>query len=212
MARSDFVLLDFDGPIARLTPPPLDNDVADQARAAVSAVELPDSIRDTRDHLTVLRWVSVHARAHLAATERAIVAAENNCARQAEISPGAAEFIARYTSSGRPIGVVTNNAVESAKLFLDRYSLRVTAVVGRVPEQPELLKPHVAPLRSAIDRLNMHGARGVMIGDSPSDVEVGHKAGLGTIGLTMEQNPPYNIGDPDAIARTLADIPIRAAD
>ncbi|MCH9767797.1 MAG: hypothetical protein K0U70_08365 [Actinomycetia bacterium] len=47
------LLLDCDGPITALMPPPFNAKAAEQARLALQEIPLPDEIATTTDHLAV---------------------------------------------------------------------------------------------------------------------------------------------------------------
>lgn len=44
-------------------------------------------------------------------------------------------------------------------------------------------KPQPAPIRAALARLGVGARETVMIGDTPYDIEAGHKAGVATIAV-----------------------------
>ena len=54
---ADALLLDFDGPVAALMPPPANARAADLARGPLAGVAIPSPVAETTDHLAVLGYV-----------------------------------------------------------------------------------------------------------------------------------------------------------
>lgn len=73
------LLLDFDGPMTRLLPPPRGAELAEAVRRPLrgAGIELPPDVAGSRDHLAVLRYVARDVPTYLreAARERTDAAA-----------------------------------------------------------------------------------------------------------------------------------------
>jgi phosphoglycolate phosphatase len=97
---------------------------------------------------------------------------------------GVAGLLHSAAAAGVPVVVVTNNAPEAARAFLDRHGLcdLVHAVIGRDPERPDLMKPDPALIDQAAALLDTDPASAVLIGDSVTDVQAGHARGVRVIG------------------------------
>lgn len=77
-----------------------------------------------------------------------------------------------------PVGVCSLNAESAVRIALERFDLapHVDAVVGRdtVAEQ----KPHPRPLLATLERLDAAPETATFVGDSASDGETAHRAGV----------------------------------
>lgn len=179
-------LLDFDGPIAALMPPPTNAAAADQARAALgSSLRLPPHIADTTDHLAVLRYVAEQVPDRLLAVNNACTASELDAARKCAASPYAADLLALAKHREIPVAMVSNNAEVAVRAFFDLHGWRehVQTYACRTPATVNQMKPSPAYLQQAAGALGADLSRCVFIGDSVSDVEAGNAAGVPVIGL-----------------------------
>ncbi len=184
------VLLDFDGPVTPLMPAPLNMQTADLARAALARHGIdPAEVHVTSDHLAVIRWAGMHAPEALPDVEAACTAAEIDAARTSQPTPGAHVLIAALGAIGVPVVIVTNNAASAARTYLERWNLTayVRDVVGRPEHAPALMKPNTYTVGAALRIAHVEPADAVLIGDSVSDVEVAHAAGVRSLGYA--KNP-----------------------
>lgn len=179
------LLLDFDGPVTALMPPPLNAQAAERARAALGHVQLAPQIKETTDHLAVLRWAVGHAPGHLPDVERACAEAESECAGISEPSPEIGGLLAVACKRQIPVGIVSNNSEQAVRAFLGRFEWArcIEPVVARTVETAGLMKPHPYLVDAAVRRLGTPASRCVFIGDAVSDVEAGLAAGVPVIGL-----------------------------
>lgn len=184
------VLLDFDGPVTPLMPAPLNMQTADVARAALARHGIdPREAGATSDHLAIIRWAGAHAPAALSDVEAACTTAEVEAARTSQPTPGAHDLMAALNAADVPVVIVTNNAASAARTYLERWSLTtyVRGVVGRPEHEPALMKPNPHTVKIALQIVQATPADAVLIGDSVSDVEVAHAAGLRALGYA--KNP-----------------------
>ncbi|MGO4360901.1 HAD family hydrolase [Terrabacter sp. RAF57] len=178
------MLLDFDGPVTLLMPPPSNAHAAEAARAPLAGTALPREVATTTDHLAVLRWTADNAPVRLDDVERACIDAEINAARISTPTPGALRFLDICAQKGKPVVVVSNNAADAVATFLNRYDATslVRGIVGREPRRPDLLKPHPSLVLAALDLLQFPADDTILIGDSDTDVQVAHRTGVRSIG------------------------------
>ncbi len=185
IAAARALLLDFDGPITALMPPPLNARAAERARAALQHVSLPGEIRTTTDHLAVLRYAAEHQDTELGSVEAACSAAEIDCARISQPSPEVHAILCGATRRSVPVAVVSNNSEEAVKEFLHRFgwteSIRVLSC--RTPSIALKLKPNPFLVEKAVALLGVDAADCVFVGDSVTDVEAGNAAGVRVVGL-----------------------------
>jgi phosphoglycolate phosphatase len=185
------VLLDFDGPVTPLMPAPANMHAADVARQALAAhgIEPPADIAATSDHLAVIRWAGTHAASALADVENACTAAEIDSARTCTPTPGAHELLAALHAAGTPVVIVSNNAADPIRVYLERHGLTayVRGVVGRPHLRPELMKPDPHTVHAALSLAKTAAQAAVLIGDSVSDIEVARATDVRSIGYAKTQ-------------------------
>ena len=180
IASAKALLLDFDGPITALMPPPLNAHAAERARAALQVTSLPDEIRTTTDHLEVLRFCADRFPEKFGTVERACSEAEIDCARQSQPSPRAEAMLRDAERRSIPVAVVSNNSAAAVQEFLQRFDwvdpIRVLAC--RTPTVGLKLKPDPFLVETAVDLLEVDAADCVFVGDSVTDVEAGKAAAV----------------------------------
>jgi beta-phosphoglucomutase-like phosphatase (HAD superfamily) len=89
----------------------------------------------------------------------------------------------------RPVSVVSNNHRDAVQAFLSTQDLLryVHSIFGRVDGSPELMKPDPHILKLAMRALAADPGQCLFIGDSVSDVEAGHAAGVRVLGFGKSQ-------------------------
>lgn len=181
------LLLDFDGPMTKLLPPPKNVELADAARGPLLAVgqELTEDIATTTDHLKVLRWTGGHAPDQLAAVEAVIVAGEIDAAKVSEPTDGLIELLRHH---GHKTVVVTNNAPEAVKEFLKRPGLTtaIIPVVGRPLGRCQLMKPSPALVERALTLVGAKSTASALIGDHASDMIAARRTGVAPVGYAQD--------------------------
>ena len=207
-ALSDLVgrgplLLDFDGPVCSIFagyPAPR---VAAELIMLLDteAVTMPPEVRGEGDPLAVLRWVGETCSHDLTVlVEEALSAAELHAVRQAVPTPFGREVILGAYARGLPIAVVSNNAAAAIEAYLAAHDLAayVGPIIGRAYADPRRMKPDPGPVLDAVRALGADPSSCVLVGDSLSDIEAAHAAGVASIGYA---NRPWKVD-----AFTMADI------
>jgi phosphoglycolate phosphatase-like HAD superfamily hydrolase len=208
--ESAAVLLDFDGPVTPLMPAPANMHAADAARQALTAhgAVPPDDVAATSDHLAVIRWTGTHAPEALADVENACTAAEIDSARTCTPTPGAHALLAALHGAGTPVVIVSNNAAESIRVYLERHNLtaHVRDVVGRPRLRPDLMKPEPHTVLRALAIAEADAQSAVLIGDSVSDIEVARAVGVRSIGYakTVRRGTELRDAGADAVTDDMA--------
>ncbi|WP_454860418.1 HAD family hydrolase [Promicromonospora soli] len=204
VAAAKAVLLDFDGPVAALLPPPANLEAATAARAPLLArgTGLDDVTGTTSDHLAVLRWVAINAPELLPEVEAQCDDAETAAASKAVPTHGAHDFLARCHRMGKPVIVVSNNAEVAIRAYLERWDLApsVVTVVGRPVHRPDLMKPNTHTVDQALRCLRIEARHSVFVGDSVSDVEVSKAAGVQCVGYAKTPRRGHELQEAGADA------------
>jgi phosphoglycolate phosphatase len=184
IAGSKALLLDFDGPMTALMPPPLNARAADQARAALRGVELPEAIATSTDHLAVLRFAAEKVPARLGAVEQSCTQAEIACSRTSEPSPSVRALVAEADKRGLAVAIVSNNSEAAVRVFLDRFdwASEIRTLACRVPGGVSRMKPNPYLVAMAARLVNVEPSACVLVGDSVADVEAGISARVPVIG------------------------------
>lgn len=214
----DGLLLDHDGVIVTLG----DHTVlSDAAHGALRDVGIVDPAPDAIDTLSI------------AVTERELAAISDRygvdpdalwCARDDRVR----DVLFDETTAGRkapyddvavladltyPTGIVSNNQTRIVEFVLDHYGLdhHFGTVHAREPDRASLArkKPRPTYLEAAMADLTVENP--LYVGDSESDVEAGHRAGLDVAFLrrdhnadrTLDHDPTYDVGGLDAVVDIL---------
>ena len=155
IARTRYLLLDFDGPICSIyagLPAPT---VAEKLRQLFPD-ELPDDIANTADPIEVFTYAATVSDEMAARVEAEMADLEVAAVPTAEPTPYVHEVIASARESGRIIGVVSNNSLRAVNAYLDRHSLSggIRLVVARTSHDPTLLKPSPHLINQAVRGLD----------------------------------------------------------
>jgi HAD superfamily hydrolase (TIGR01662 family) len=183
IARTRYLLLDFDGPICSIyagLPAPT---VAEKLRQLLPD-ELPDDIANTPDPIEVFTYSATVSDELAARVEAEMADLEVAAVPTAEPTPYVHEVIASVVESGRTIGVVSNNSSRAVNAYLDRHGLSegIALVVARTCHNPALLKPNPHLIDQALRGLQADPSVTTLVGDSFTDIVAAHSAGVASIG------------------------------
>lgn len=181
LARARVVLLDFDGPVCSVY---AGYPAAEVARRVRAELDLRGDPTET-DPLVVLREAaSDSSREQAQRADAVLQAAELDAVDTAAPTAGAADFLSACDSAGVPVAIVSNNSTAAIRRYLDRHELadRIGAVIGRPAGRPDLMKPSPHLIREALSALSAEPGDAVLIGDSTTDVEAAHAAGVPAVG------------------------------
>jgi HAD superfamily hydrolase (TIGR01549 family) len=184
LARTRYLLLDFDGPICAIfAGRPARSVVLELLQlAAAEGVEIPEDIELARDPFEVLRFAATVSVALAERVERALAAAEVCAVDTAAATEGAVAVIDAWRDAGRRVAVVSNNSAAAVRAYLAAHGIDVEAVVARANADPALLKPSPHLVVGAIEALHGTPSASVFVGDSVSDVEAAKAAHVQCIG------------------------------
>jgi phosphoglycolate phosphatase len=183
IARTRYLLLDFDGPICSIYAGLSDATVAEKLRQLIPD-DLPEDIANTPDPIEVFTYSATVSDEMAARVEAEMADLEVAAVPTAEPTPYVHEVIASARESGRIVGVVSNNSPRAVNAYLDRHSLSggIRLVVARTSHDPTLLKPSPHLINEAVRGLDADPDSTALVGDSFTDIEAAHSAGAASIG------------------------------
>jgi phosphoglycolate phosphatase len=184
LARTRYLLIDFDGPICSIyagLPAP---QVAAQLRKLFTGHQLPDDIRQTGDPIEVFAYAGTVSPDLAARVEAEMTDLEVAATATAKPTPYIHEVLAGCRESGRTVAVVSNNSARAVTTYLQRNGLSdsIRLVVARTSHDPALLKPSPHLIDTAVRALDADSTATALVGDSITDIEGAHRAGISSIG------------------------------
>jgi len=121
--------------------------------------------------------------------------------------PGTFELLEGLKNRRIKMAVVSNKPQEFTDLVLKKLDLWDFFEVAFGPEATINKKPHPEPLLTALQRMGVSPAEGVMIGDSVVDIEAarGAKMPVGVVSHGYGEKEILNAADPDWLVDSLAE-------
>jgi phosphoglycolate phosphatase len=184
VARTRYMLLDFDGPVCSIfagLPAP---EVAEELRTLFTAEQLTDTAKNTDDPIEVFIQAAQVSPELAARVEAEMSDLEVTAVATAKPTPYVHEVLAGCRETGRTVAVVSNNSARAVNAYLDHHGLSngVALVVARTSHDPAQLKPSPHLLEIALQKLAADPAATALVGDSLTDIEAAHRAGIASIG------------------------------
>lgn len=197
--ETNVFLLDFDGPLAKLMPPPLNLQAAIAVKSSVGN-HLPSQMLNAIDHLAILKSLTGNA-AILARAEQAATAIEVECAQTCELSDWLLNLSDYLIRRNVPCAVVSNNSLHAVKSFLGRpdVPLKPTVISARTPTNVNHLKPDPFLLTKALAALTARPEKTTLIGDSPTDIQAARACGVRALGYLTAGKPNSYLDGADAV-------------
>ncbi len=118
--------------------------------------------------------------------------------------PNVMETIETLSKAGFRLGIVTTKRWDTVSMGLELMGLKPFFESVITIDDVERPKPDPQPVEMALKELGVEANEAVMIGDSPSDIEAGRRAGTKTVGVAwtikgpeiiQAANPDYVIED-----------------
>ncbi|MER5942127.1 HAD-IA family hydrolase [Streptomyces sp. NPDC001928] len=197
--RADAVLLDFDGPVCDLFGGACTAYIADEVkeRARLEWGRLDRRVEDCADSHGVLRRLADmavrrtggHRGTRLDWADGIVTRHEHKAVRRAAPTPGARELVGALALLGKALLIVSNNSAEPVREYLERQGLleHFTAVLGRDPQDPHLMKPHPDVITRALAELgDPSPSRTLLIGDQLTDLAAARAAKVPFLGFTRD--------------------------
>lgn len=131
---------------------------------------------------------------------RVIAAFEMEVIPHVALLPPAVEFIRRAPELALRLGIVTSNALQVVLALLEREGLvpAFEAVVAR--EHTLQLKPSPEGLLLCCARMGVVPAQCIYVGDSATDIEAAHAAGMTGFGVQAGNSSDGELTDAGAVA------------
>ncbi len=174
---------------------------------AVSREQMLDMLGDGAPVLVERAYAHHGAERPADAVERFRAHYRRHCLDSTRLYPGIMELL-RLLAPRRSIAVATNKPTAFARQIVAGLGLGsvVDTVVG--PECSALPKPDPGMLLAALDDLGHEPGDALMIGDSPSDIEAGRRAGSATIAVLWGYRDRHQLAaaNPDHLAATVGEL------
>jgi HAD superfamily hydrolase (TIGR01509 family) len=206
VASAELVLVDFDGPLARLLPGERWLELSAQVRTRAGELggpELEQALEGQPDHVQCLRTAAGLAPELGLPLADLVTRAELAAACDIAPGPDAVVFLEQCLERSA-VAVITNNDPRVVGLVLDRdrpgLTDRLAAVLGRVDDRLDDLKPSPAMLFQALRTTGTQAGAAVFLGDSVTDVEAGRAAGVQVVGVAVEADRRQELLDAGAVA------------
>ena len=184
------IVFDFDGTLATCP-----YDFKQMRRRILETAEEFDLARARFDGFGLLE--SIEEGAELLATNPARAAAfralalgrlgeiEYEAAARTRLLPGVIDALAGLHTVGFRMGVVTRNSKAAVQRILGDVALPVEMILSR--EDVARPKPHIDHVRQVLRRLGSLPVHALMVGDHPSDIQMGKAAGMATVAVLTGQ-------------------------
>lgn len=120
-----------------------------------------------------------------------------------------ARRVLAWTAERYRLGLVTSGNRARVRRQLREFGLRGYFRACVCGEDAPRRKPHPAPLRQALARLELAARECLYIGDAPEDVEMARAAGVPVVGLLgpFPTHQRLRAAGPDALLRSLNELP-----
>lgn len=185
--------------------------LADQLRDVLAGgghTELPDDVRTASDPFDVLFYAAKLGQDEPRHVEAAFRAHEVEAVQSAAPTPATFDLIRRWKATGRQLAIVSNNSTAAVETYFDLHDLRaeVDFISARASADTSLLKPNPHLVTAAARSLNATPSACTLVGDSLTDVEAAHAAGVLTIAYANKPGKTQRFlnVEPAAVTTTIA--------
>ncbi len=129
-------------------------------------------------------------------------------AETASLYKGVPETLQDLQEMGLRLAIVTTRSRRDVLKALRRLSIDAYFEVIIAREDAERGKPFPEPVLKALEYLRLEPSETVMVGDMPTDIQAGRRAGTRTIGLmTGIFNRELIKIEPDVLVHSISDVP-----
>ncbi len=121
---------------------------------------------------------------HAEALQR-LCAIEYEAAAQTRLLPGIVDALDGLRTLGFRLGIVTRNSTAAVRRIIGQTSLPFDALLCR--EDVTHPKPHIDHVRQVLRLLDAMPLHALMVGDHPTDIQMGKAAGMATVAVLTGQ-------------------------
>jgi phosphoglycolate phosphatase len=218
LARTRYLLLDFDGPVCDIFTGLPASTVAERLRKLITgqAVHMPDEILRSADPIEIFTYCATVSADLATRVEAEMADQELAAVPTAKPTPYVHEVVTSCQDTRRGVAVVSNNADRAVRAYLAQHGLddRIALVAARTSPDPALLKPSPHLIEQAITGLGAPRAECVLVGDTATDMQAARLAGIDSIGYANRPGKHASLAAAGATAviSSLADLvlPLRA--
>jgi HAD superfamily hydrolase (TIGR01662 family) len=215
LARAEYLLLDFDGPICALFAAyPAREVVLELTKILMhSDAPIPNSVAASHDPFDVLRYAATVSPKLAHDVETHLRAREVEAAGSAAATRHADETIAAWRGTGRLVAIISNNSAVSVEAYLRNRGIAVDVIAARISADPATLKPSPHLIVEAMRELAANPHACALVGDSTTDISAAQRAGVRSIGYANKPGKydaltaagaDFVIDDMQALVHTLA--------
>jgi len=122
------------------------------------------------------------------AAEQVLHRYEEHAADNSSLNPGCRELLHWLDRQNMGVALVTRNTLSSVRTVMTRHDLRIDVLITR---DDGVFKPDPAPLKIALQRLNVAASDAWMVGDGQYDIEAGIAAGVPTVWVSHGERRPF---------------------
>ena len=118
--------------------------------------------------------------------------------------PGIHQLLRKLNEAGVRISVASNKFQAGTEMLIKRFfpDVPFVKILGNAPGLP--LKPDAAVVRLAMDAAET--SRGVLVGDSATDIRTAHNAGIPAIAVSWGFRPKSDLEAAEAVADSVDDL------
>jgi phosphoglycolate phosphatase-like HAD superfamily hydrolase len=177
------VLFDFDGPIcsvfAGLPAPSIARELRHKLETWAGQ-NLATTGSQAADPIEILRLATTLGPAATALADDLLTEAETTAVAAASPTPGGEGSLRACVAAGRRAAIVSNNSATAVAEYLRLHDLAdlALAIIGREYSNPHRMKPDPAPIYAALRSLDVAPDAAVLVGDSITDIQAAHAAGI----------------------------------
>jgi phosphoglycolate phosphatase len=218
LARTRYLLLDFDGPVCDIFAGLPATTVAERLRKLINGqdIQIPEQIARSPDPIEIFTYSATVSVGLAARVEAEMADQEVAAVPTARPTPYVHEVVTSCRDSGRSVAVVSNNADRAVRAYLAQHGLddRIELVAARTSPDPALLKPSPHLIEQALADLGALPVECVLVGDTTTDMQAASLAGIDSIGYANRPGKNASLATAGALAvvSSLADLvlPLRA--
>jgi phosphoglycolate phosphatase len=212
IARTRYLLIDFDGPVCDIFAGHPAWTVADRLRKLITGqgITPPEHIQATRDPIEVFAYSATVSPDLAARVEAEMADQELAAVATAKPTPYVHDVITSCRDTGRQVAIVSNNADRAVRAYLGTHGLadRIDIIAARTSSNPALLKPSPYLIEHAMTQLRASADECLLIGDSVTDMEAATRIDVPAIGYANKpgKRERLTMARAEAVVSSLADL------